>query len=60
MTVCHIDFVLTDEICHVTTFWVGEGVDRVLWCNISGIWLAGVVLVIAGNSEYVIVIYWYG
>ena len=29
--VCHIDFVLTDEIWHVTTFWVGRGVDRVLW-----------------------------
>ena len=27
-------------------------------CNISGTWFAGVVLVIAGNSEYVIVIYW--
>ena len=27
-------------------------------CNISGTWLAGVVLVIIGNLEYVIVIYW--
>ena len=28
------------------------------FCNILGTWFAGVILVIAGNSEYVLVIYW--
>ena len=28
-------------------------------CNISGTWFVGVILVIAGHSEYVIVIYWF-
>ena len=27
-------------------------------CNIPGTWFVGVILVIFGNSEYVIVIYW--
>ena len=44
--------------------WQPSGLVEVLieccGCNISGTWFAGVVLVIAGNSEYVIVIYWYG
>ena len=42
--------------------WLPSGLVEVLikecGCNISGTWLAGVVLVIAGNLEYVIVIYW--
>ena len=44
--------------------WQLSGLVEVLieccGCNISGTWFAGVVWVIAGNLEYVIVIYWYG
>ena len=42
--------------------WLPSGLVEVLikWrgCNVSGTWFAGVVFVIAGNLEYVIVIYW--
>ena len=35
-----------------------EVLIKCCWCNISGTWFAGVVSAIAGNLEYVIVIYW--
>ena len=42
--------------------WQPSGLVDVLMkcccCNISGTWFVGVILVISGNSEYVIVIYW--
>ena len=49
---------MADVIIHMATVCLGRGVDKECGCNISGTWLAGVVLVIAGNLEYVIVIYW--
>ena len=42
--------------------WQPSGLVDVLikgcCCNISGTWFVGVILIIFGNSEYVIVIYW--
>ena len=42
--------------------WQPSGLIDVLikccCCNVSETWFDGVILVIAGNSEYVIVIYW--
>ena len=41
--------------------WQPSGLVDVLiqcCCNISGTWFVGVILIISGNSEYVIVIYW--
>ena len=42
--------------------WQPSGLVDVLikcgCCNISGTWFVGVILVISGDSEYVIVIYW--
>ena len=42
--------------------WQPSGLEELLikccGCKISETWFAGVVLVIAGNSDYVIVIYW--
>ena len=42
--------------------WPPSGLVKVLikcyCCNILGTWFSGVVLVMAGNLEYIIVIYW--
>ena len=42
--------------------WEHSGLMDVLikccCCNIPGTWFVGVILIISGNSEYVIVIYW--
>ena len=55
-SVCRIKFVLELDMWQPSG--LVEALTKCCCCNISGVWFAGVALVIAGISQYVIVTHW--